>query len=310
MSMLQSVKCVTRSSSDGLHIGRLGLHEAPNLRTLHFNMQPLLDIPDDRGPPPHPTVMDMILESGIHSDLAVDGLTYLRPFSNLERLVVVPSSINHSHSTIQIRNLTSLTLCISQASRKYFGTHLCVLRLPSLRSLVIIGVDAWPVIEHQSIAEFTHTCCLSLQDFIIDKIPLRSQGLIEILNPLQELRHLTVCEPMVSLLWAYYPISQQFARNLLNDNTFLPKLASVDIHLHAQSMVERTLIDEAMERRALHKLDSFEASSTRRKMTPQFELEEGFCYYNISDGDSLCCIVVGGPCSIKRCTFDRTIIYT
>ncbi|PBL00096.1 hypothetical protein ARMGADRAFT_1058269 [Armillaria gallica] len=281
ISMLQSLKCVTRSSERGLQIdGLFELHKAPNLRTLHFNMQPLLENPGYgyRRPTPYPTVKDMILEPGIRPDLAVNGLTCLRPFPNLERLVMVPSSVNHGNSTIQILNLTSLTLCISQASQKIFGTHLCVLRLPSLRSLVIIGVDAWPVVEHQSIVAFTHTCCLSLRDFIIDKIPLRSQGLIEILNPLQGLRHLTVCEPTVSLLRAYYPISQQFAQKLLDDNTFLPKLASVDIHLHAQSTVERSLIDQAVERRALHKLDSCEAYSMKRKMTPQFELEEGFCY--------------------------------
>ncbi|KAK0421458.1 hypothetical protein EV421DRAFT_1917875 [Armillaria borealis] len=278
MGMLQSLKCVRGAASEAVSIGGLfGLHEAPNLHTLHFEMHPLLEVPGYHGPP-YPTVKDMILEPGKDSDLAIDGLTCLKPFMNLERLVLVPSWVNHGDSTIQISSLTSLTLCISQISQRSFGTYLCVLHLPSLRSLVITGVGAWPVVEHQSIAAFTHTCCSSLQDLIIDEVPFRSQGLIEILNPLQELRHLTVREPTVSLLRAYYPISQQFARRLLDDDTFLPKLASVDIHLHAQSTVERLLIDDVIERRALHKLDSCEASSMRRKMTPQFELEEDFVF--------------------------------
>ncbi|KAK0224662.1 hypothetical protein EDD85DRAFT_1027777 [Armillaria nabsnona] len=274
MGMLQSLKCVTSLLSGGVQVGRLlGLHEAPNLRTLQFNMHPLLEVPGHRGSL-YSTVKSIILEPGTGCDLAIDGLTCLRPFMNLERLVVAPSSVNHGVNTIQIPSLTSLTLCISRASQRSFGTYLCVLRLPSLHSLAIIGVGAWPVVEHQSIAAFTRTSCSSLRDLIIDEIPFRSQGLIEILNPLQELRHLTVREPTVSLLRAYYPISQQFAQKLLDDSTFLPKLASVDIHLHAQSTVERSLIDDVIERRALHKLDSCEASSMRRKMTPQFELAE------------------------------------
>ncbi|PBK93712.1 hypothetical protein ARMGADRAFT_133483 [Armillaria gallica] len=280
MGMLRSLKLVRNCTTESVRIDNLlGLRRAPNLRTLHFNMYSLPAGPCYRGPP-YSAVRDLILEPdkvGLKS-LPTYGLTCLRPFMSLERLVVVPSFANHGQDTIQIASLTSLTLYISQGSQRSFGTYLCVLRLPSLRSLVIIGVGAGSVIEHQSIVALTHTCCSSLRDFIIDKIPLRSHGLIEILNPLQDLRHLTVCEPTVSLLRAYYPISQQFARRLLDDSSFLPKLASVDIHLHAQSMVEQSLIDDAIERRVLHRLDSCEVSSLRRKITPHFQLEDGFCY--------------------------------
>ncbi|SJL13561.1 uncharacterized protein ARMOST_17006 [Armillaria ostoyae] len=281
MGMLQSLKCVTGTSSGDIQIGRLfGLHEAPNLRILHFNMHPLLEVPGHRGPP-YPTVKDMIMESGqrhVGFNHPIEGLTCLRPFTNLERLVVVPSLVNHGDNTIQIPSLTSLTLCIPQASQGSFGTYLCVLRLPSLRSLVIIGVGGRPVVEHQSIAAFTRTCCSSLRNLIIDEIlfVFVSQGLIEILNPFQELRHLTVREPTELMLRAFCPISQQFARRLLDDSSFLPKLTSVDIHLDATRST--VLIDDAIERRALHKLDSCEASSMRRKMTPQFELEEDFVF--------------------------------
>ncbi|KAK0461590.1 hypothetical protein IW261DRAFT_1629267 [Armillaria novae-zelandiae] len=279
MDMLQSLKFVAGTSLEGVQISRVfvGLQKAPNLRTLQFNMQPLPEALGDPGPP-YPTVKDIILEPGQHgvgSHVLIDGLTCLKPFMNLERLVVIPSSICHGNNTIEIPSLTSLTLCISQASQRSFSTYLAVLRLPSLRSLVIIGV-ATLHIERQPIVAFTRTYCSSLRNFIIDQIPLHSQDLIEILQPLQGLRHLTVREPAILLPCIFYPISQEFARRLLDDSSFLPKLTSVDIHLRAQSTVERSSIDEAMKHRALHKLDSCEASSMRRKMTPQFELEEEF----------------------------------
>ncbi|KAG7451918.1 uncharacterized protein BT62DRAFT_999657 [Guyanagaster necrorhizus] len=186
--MLQSLKAVGNPVTP---VGELlGLHDAPNLRTLHFNIASILEI-----------------------------------FWHVSR-----------------------------------GTMSSFHLLPGHRGLCTC---AGPVVEHQSIALFTLSCCSSLWDLIIDKIPLRSQGLVEILNSLQELRYLTICKPTVPLLRAYYPISQQFTQKLLDDGTFLPKLASVDVHLHEQSTVEQSLIDNAIKRRAIHKLDSCEASSVR-----------------------------------------------
>ncbi|KAK0184689.1 hypothetical protein F5146DRAFT_1074505 [Armillaria mellea] len=155
-----------------------------------------------------------------------------------------------------------------------FGTYLRELSLPRLQSfaLMYLGTYIGNAVDHKPIVSFIHRCASSLQDLIFDKLPLRPGGLAEILVPLRELRHLTVHEPTISLLSAYYPISEAVLLNFL-DAHFLPSLASVDLQLHSTSTVKRSMIDGIVKDRTLRILDAGEAFSLRRRIIPYFEPE-------------------------------------
>ncbi|KAK0234073.1 hypothetical protein IW262DRAFT_1488294 [Armillaria fumosa] len=220
-------------------------------------------------------VKDLILEGYSGSNelvpLTGDGLSYILQFFNLERLVLVPHEAIKTSGTIEVANLTSLTLCISIRTLTSFGSYIHELSLPRLHSFALMYTGAYigNAIDHKPIVLFIHRCASSLQELIFDKLPLRPLGLAEILAPLRELRHLTVLEPTISLLSAYYPISEAFLLNF-HDAYFLPNLVTVDLQLHSTSTVERSMIDEIVKERTLRSLDANESISLRRRVIPDF----------------------------------------
>ncbi len=203
-----------------------------------------------------------------------EGLSCILPFFNVERLVLIPVATIKTRDTVEAAKLTSLTLCISIHSLTSFGSYLHGLSLPRIHSfaLIYLGTYIGNVVDHRPVVPFVRRCASSLQDLIFDKLPLRPLGLAEILTPLRELRNLTVHEPTVSLLSAYYPISEAFLLNFHHAH-FLPSLASVDLQLHSASTVERSMINGIVKERTLRTLDAGEAFSLRRRVIPYFEQE-------------------------------------
>ncbi|KAK0473108.1 hypothetical protein IW261DRAFT_1611323 [Armillaria novae-zelandiae] len=267
MRSLKSLRFVHADSGMGRRAGfLLEWKKATALRTLHVHMYTVFPIQCC------PLVKDLILEGCGKDDTPVGGgLSCVLPFFNVERLVLSPGAVAIKNHGIEVANLTSLTLCISIHCLASFGSYIHELFLPRLRSFVIMyrGAYLGNAIDHRSIVLFTHRCASSLQDLIFDKLPLRPLGLAEILAPLRELRHLTVLEPTILLLTAYYPISEAFLLNFY-DACFLPSLVTVDLQLRSTSTVERSMIDEIVNERNLRSLDANEAMSLRERVTPHF----------------------------------------
>ncbi|KAK0500951.1 hypothetical protein EDD18DRAFT_1348387 [Armillaria luteobubalina] len=276
--LLSSLQCNEISSLKSLRLLPSVPYLAPNLlewknatalHTLHIYMYTVLPIQCSL------LVKDLILEgyngSKDMTSVIGDGLSYILQFFNLERLMIVPHEAIKTRGTIIVANLTSLTLCISIRSQRSFGSYIHELSLPRLHSFALqyTGVYLGSAIDHKPIVLFIRRCASSLQELIFDKVPLRPLGLAEILAPLRELRHLTVLEPTISLLRAYYPISEAFLLNF-HDACFLPNLVTIDLQVHSKSTVERSMIDVIVKERTLHSFDANELISLRRRVIPQF----------------------------------------
>ncbi len=269
IGMLKSLKLLQNGSASTLP-NMLEWKKATALHTLHIHMYTVLPIQCSR------CVKDLILEGCTSPDRPADGegLSCILPFFNVERLVLIPVATIKTRDTVEAAKLTSLTLCISIHSLTSFGSYLHGLSLPRIHSfaLIYLGTYIGNVVDHRPVVPFVRRCASSLQDLIFDKLPLRPLGLAEILTPLRELRNLTVHEPTVSLLSAYYPISEAFLLNFHHAH-FLPSLASVDLQLHSASTVERSMINGIVKERTLRTLDAGEAFSLRRRVIPYFEQE-------------------------------------
>ncbi len=163
--------------------------------------------------PPHPHEYGashlVILEGCISPDRPAGGWglsCILVPFFNVERMVLIPVATIKTRDTIEAAKLTSLMLCISILSNfiRIISTWVIPPPPPFVCSY-ILGNVPWQCRNYKPIVPFVRRCASSLQDLIFDKLPLRPLSLAEILTLLRKLRHLTIHEPTVSLLNAYYP---------------------------------------------------------------------------------------------------------
>ncbi|KAG7439265.1 uncharacterized protein BT62DRAFT_1014173 [Guyanagaster necrorhizus] len=75
------------------------------------------------------------------------------------------------------------------------------------------------------IAEFSHR----IERLILGGVPMYVKDLIAILEPLRELRHLGVHDPLLPVHRPYCPISRELIWRLATDSSFLPYVDSLDL---------------------------------------------------------------------------------
>ncbi|KAK0212008.1 hypothetical protein IW262DRAFT_346163 [Armillaria fumosa] len=128
-------------------------------------------------------------------------------------------------------NLVSLTICLTYFTQEHLPLYRGNVSLPRLQDLTIIYVG--PVrnpfkaqyLTQDLIAVFSHR----IQHLTLWRVPICVKDLITILEPLVELRHLGVHDPLPPVYRPYCPISPELIQRLATDPLFLPHVNSLDL---------------------------------------------------------------------------------
>ncbi len=142
-------------------------------------------------------------------------------------------------------NLVSLTICLTYFTQEHLPLYRGNVSLPRLRDLTIIYVG--PVrnpfkaeyLIQDLIAVFSH----KIQHLTLWRVPICVKDLITILEPLTELRHLGVHDPLPPVYRPYCPISHELIQRLATDPLFLPHVNSLDLMWQWHDVDEGMVMD-------------------------------------------------------------------
>ncbi|PBK60801.1 hypothetical protein ARMSODRAFT_982040 [Armillaria solidipes] len=136
------------------------------------------------------SIQDLVVVPGKQAPEMLPGVRLL-PFPNAQQVVIFPCHGDQTLIAEQRSNLISLTLCVSGYSSRNAIT------------------DAI---------------------FVLDKVPMATKDVLDLLDPLIHLRNLTIHEinPLSPVGRRHFPISQELFNRLLQDN-FLPNLRGIDL---------------------------------------------------------------------------------
>ncbi|SJL11853.1 uncharacterized protein ARMOST_15264 [Armillaria ostoyae] len=184
----------------------------------------------------------------------------LLPFPHAQCAVIFP---RHGYQTLiieQTSNLISLTLCVSgYSSHNAITDAVRGLTLPLLRHLFIvyIGIRGHYIVEPGPLAPFIRRSSTFLETFVLNKVPMATKDVLDLLGPLLNLRDLTIREidPLPSVTRTHFPITRELFNRLLQDH-FLPNLRGIDLDWRSSvnaSMYE-TLLTQVVRCRGLQKV--------------------------------------------------------
>ncbi|KAK0439667.1 hypothetical protein EV421DRAFT_1905957 [Armillaria borealis] len=210
---------------------------APRLRTLHaeifephfFNTPKSWELSDRHI---LLSIQDLVVVPGKQAPEMPPGVGLL-PFPNARWVVIFPRYGDWTLIAEQRSNLISLTLCVSgYSSCNAITDAVRGLTLPLLQHLFIvyIGIHGHYVVKPGPLVSFIQRSSNSLQTFVLDKVPMATKDVLDLLDPLIHLRNLTIHEinPLSPVGRRHFPISQELFNRLLQ-NSFLPNLRGIDL---------------------------------------------------------------------------------
>ncbi|KAK0493613.1 hypothetical protein EDD18DRAFT_407068 [Armillaria luteobubalina] len=142
-------------------------------------------------------------------------------------------------------NLVSLTICLTYFTQEHLPLYRGNVSLPRLRDLTIVYVG--PVrnsfkaqyLTQDLIAVFSRR----IQHLTLWRVPICVKDLITILEPLVELRHLGIHDPLPFVYRPYCPISHELIQRFATDPLFLPHVNSLDFVWQWHDVDEGMVID-------------------------------------------------------------------
>ncbi len=125
--------------------------------------------------------------------------------------------------------LTSLTLWVDYACQgrmKYYLSDLSLLCLHSFALKYVNDIIQYPFAE-ESVTDALGTCSQSLRSFSLEKVPIRTSSLIDILSVVPGLTCLELRDPVLGSFIPYCPVSQTLATYVEGNPMSLPDLEAV-----------------------------------------------------------------------------------
>ncbi|KAK0199574.1 hypothetical protein DFS33DRAFT_1387886 [Desarmillaria ectypa] len=196
---------------------------APNLRWL--DLGEYVRPGKTSSPFPYAQIHHLILRSlDFQSTSLFPNVTDVTMYGTPPQHFLLPSPASAS-------NLVSLTICLTYFTQEHLPLYRRNVALPRLRDLTIIYVG--PVrnpfkaqyLTRDLITVFSHR----IQHLTLWRVPICVKDLIAILEPLTELRHLGIHDPLPPVCRPYCPISHELIRRLATDPLFLPHVNSLDL---------------------------------------------------------------------------------
>ncbi|KAK0474584.1 hypothetical protein IW261DRAFT_1649451, partial [Armillaria novae-zelandiae] len=177
------------------------------------------------SPFPYAQIRHLILRSlDFQSTSLFPNITNVTMYGTPPQHFLVPSPALTS-------NLVLLTICLTYFTQEHLPLYRGNVSLPRLRDLIIVYVgpvrNSFKVqyLTQDLIAVFSHR----IQHLTLWQVPICVKDLITILEPLVELRHLGVHDPLPFVYMPYRPISHELIQRLATDPLFLPHVNSLDL---------------------------------------------------------------------------------
>ncbi|PBK61522.1 hypothetical protein ARMSODRAFT_1025649 [Armillaria solidipes] len=187
----------------------------------------------------------------------------LERFPNIEDVILsLPYVDPHPDGllpALSLSSLTSLTLWINYTCQNKIQHYLSDLSLPCLRSFALKYVNniiRYPFAA-ESVTDVLGTCSQSLRSFSLEKVPIRTSSLIDILSVVPGLTRLELRDPVLGSFIPYCPVSQTLATYIEANPMFLPDLEVVEFiwqREDSEQKLENALIKMVETRRAYGKL--------------------------------------------------------
>ncbi|SJL11963.1 uncharacterized protein ARMOST_15377 [Armillaria ostoyae] len=187
----------------------------------------------------------------------------LRCFPYIRELVLSVPLVNpHEDSippTLSLSFLTSLILWVDYTCQGKVKYYLSNLSLPCLHSFTLKYVDN--IIQYpfpaESVTDVLGTCSQSLRSFSLEKVPIRTSGLIDILSVVPGLTRLELRDPVLGSFIPYCPVSQTLATYIEANPMFLPDLEALEFiwqREDSEQKLENALMEMVETRRSYGKL--------------------------------------------------------
>ncbi|PBK84911.1 hypothetical protein ARMGADRAFT_1067204 [Armillaria gallica] len=175
--------------------------------------------------------------SSIRGDIECGSILLIRRalarFPYIQDLILsVPLVDPHENDilpSLSLSFLTSLTLWVDYACQGRMKYYLSNISLPCLRFFALKYVNN--IVQYpfaaKYMADVLGTCSQSLRSFSLEKVPIRTSSLIDILSVVPSLTCLEIRDPVLGSFIPYCPVSQTLATYFEANPVFLPDLEAV-----------------------------------------------------------------------------------